>query len=247
MDVAAFAADLPRRFGGDVLADHPVDRRFATVVDRVPGMSTEHALTVLDLAVEHLGQDECYLEVGSYRGRSLVGAMMSHPERRAIAVESFDEFGVDPVASRREVGRTLRDFGCEDRVEFVVGDAFRLVRRGFVRQPVGAYFYDGAHGHHGSEHSEDEPDEHEDVRCRGPGVDQQAETGATDDQQSTESRDAGQGAEHRERSAFRRLFHVAHPVSDLHRPEPRTGSGIRRGQEGSLARHAGVAAVSRSV
>jgi predicted O-methyltransferase YrrM len=145
MEVAAFAADLPRRFGGDVLADHPVDRRFATVVDRVPGMSTEHAITVLDLAVEHLTQDECYLEVGSYRGRSLVGAMMSHPQRRAVAVESFDEFGVDRVKSRLEVDRTLRDFGCEGRVEFVVGDAFRLVRPGFVRQPVGAYFYDGAH------------------------------------------------------------------------------------------------------
>jgi predicted O-methyltransferase YrrM len=145
MDVAAFAADLPRRFGGDVLAAHPADRRFSAVVDRVPGMSTEHALTVLDLAVEHLADDECYLEVGSYRGRSLVGAMMSHPDRRAIAVESFDEFGVDPDESRREVDRTLRDFDCEGRVEFIVGDAFRVVRPGLAPQPVGAYFYDGAH------------------------------------------------------------------------------------------------------
>ena len=145
MDVAAFAAELPRRFGGDYRAAHPLDRRFAAVVDRVPGMSTEHALTVLDLAVEHVGPGECYLEVGSYRGRSLVGAMMSHPERRASAIESFDEFGVDPLQSRREIDRTLRDFGCEGRVDFNVGDAFRLLRSGLVREPVGAYFYDGAH------------------------------------------------------------------------------------------------------
>jgi predicted O-methyltransferase YrrM len=145
MDVAAFAADLPRRFGGDVHATHPLDRRFSEVVDRVPGMSTEHALTVLDLAVEHLAPGECYLEVGSYRGRSLVGAMMSHPDRHAIAVESFDEFGVDPEESRAEVDTTLREFGCEDRVEFIVGDAFRVVRNGLAPQPVGAYFYDGAH------------------------------------------------------------------------------------------------------
>ena len=70
---------------------------------------------------------------------------MSHPGRRAIAVESFDEFGVDPQESRREVDRTLRDFDCEGRVEFIVGDAFRVVRPGLAGQPVGAYFYDGAH------------------------------------------------------------------------------------------------------
>lgn len=145
MDVEALAVELPRRFGGDLRADHPSDRRLAPVVAQVPGMSTEHALTVLDLAVGHLGPEECYLEVGSYRGRSLVGAMMAHPTRRAVAVESFAEFGVDPAASRREVDETLRQFGVADRVDLKVGDAFALLRPGLAPHPVGAYFYDGAH------------------------------------------------------------------------------------------------------
>jgi predicted O-methyltransferase YrrM len=145
MDVEALAAELPRRFGGDFRADHPSDRRLAPVVAQVPGMSTEHALTVLDLAVGHLDPGECYLEVGSYRGRSLVGAMMAHPGRRAVAVESFAEFGVDATASRREVDATLRQFGVADQVDLKVGDAFSLLRPGLAPQPVGAYFYDGAH------------------------------------------------------------------------------------------------------
>jgi predicted O-methyltransferase YrrM len=145
LDVAAFAAELPMRFGGDLYADHPPERRYRDVVDEVPGMSTEHALTVLDLAVRHLADDECYLEVGSYRGRSLVGAMIENPERRAVAVESFSEFGVDAAETLSEVQRTLADHGCSDRVQFIVGDAFRLFRPGFTERPVGAYFYDGAH------------------------------------------------------------------------------------------------------
>ncbi len=145
MDVEALAVELPRRFGGDLRADHPIDRGLAPVVEQVAGMSTEHALTVLDLAVAHLGPGECYLEVGSYRGRSLVGAMLRNPAHRAVAVESFAEFGVDPASSRREVDATLRGFGVADRVDFQVGDAFALLRPGLVPLPVGAYFYDGAH------------------------------------------------------------------------------------------------------
>jgi predicted O-methyltransferase YrrM len=145
LDIAAFAAELPTRFGGDLFAEHPPERRYREVVDAVPGMSTEHALTLLDLAVAHLGDGECYLEVGSYRGRSLVGAMLANPDRHAVAIESFSEFGVDASESLFEVQRTLADYGCSDRVEFVVGDAFRLLKPGFAQRPVGAYFYDGAH------------------------------------------------------------------------------------------------------
>jgi predicted O-methyltransferase YrrM len=145
MDVEAFAAELPGRFGDDFTADHPADRRLAAVVEQVPGMSTEHALTVLDLAVGHLNLQECYLEVGSYRGRSVVGAMLAHPDRRAIAVESFAEFGATPAEGRREILAVLRRFGVADRVDLKIGDAFRVFRPGSVPQPVGVYFYDGAH------------------------------------------------------------------------------------------------------
>jgi predicted O-methyltransferase YrrM len=100
---------------------------------------------LLDLAVSLMTDDELYLEVGSYRGRSLVGAGTGTPGRRAVAVESFAEFGVDPDESLRAVRQTLRDHGCADQVDLVVGDAFRVLGPGLAAGPVGVYFYDGAH------------------------------------------------------------------------------------------------------
>ena len=145
MDVAAFAAELPAGFGGDLFADHPLDRRFEAVVDAVPGMTTEHTLTLLNLAVSHMSPDELYLEVGSYRGRSLVGAMLGQQDRRAVAIESFREFGVDVEETEAEVLATLERFGCRDQIRWVRAEAFRVMPSSLVRGRVGVYFYDGAH------------------------------------------------------------------------------------------------------
>lgn len=146
MDTAAFAARLPGCFpGGDLLAGAPLDRRFGKVVESIDGMSTEHSLTLLNLAASLLGPDETYLEVGSYRGRSLVGAALDQAHDRFVAIENFREFGLDPAESERLLRAALRDWGIAERVSFRRGDAFRLLPRGVVDRPVGVYFYDGAH------------------------------------------------------------------------------------------------------
>ena len=64
---------------------------------------------------------------------------------RAVAVESFREFGVDPEVGQAEVADSLRRFGCAAGVDFVRADAFRALRTGLTEGPVGVYFYDGAH------------------------------------------------------------------------------------------------------
>jgi predicted O-methyltransferase YrrM len=109
-------------------------------------MSSTHSLTLLNVAARCLGEDEWYLEVGSYRGRSLVGASLDHTHGRFAAIESFREF-VDqhPDVSHEVVRKTLATWGVEARVQFIRGDAFRLLPRGAVPGPVGVYFYDGAH------------------------------------------------------------------------------------------------------
>ncbi len=146
MDTAAFAARLPGCFpGGDPYADMPLDRRFAKVVETVDGMSTEHTLTLLNLAVSLLPAGESYLEVGSYRGRSLVGAALGNPERAFTAIENFREFGLEPAESERLLRAALRDWDVSDQVRLLRGDAFRLIIRDRLPEPVGVYFYDGAH------------------------------------------------------------------------------------------------------
>jgi predicted O-methyltransferase YrrM len=145
VDIDAFRRNLPARFGGDFSAPEVPDRRFAEVVASIEGMSTPHSLLLLNEAVAHLGPGEYYLEVGSYRGRSLVGAMLGSDHDRFVAVENFREFGFDPEEAHAAVNATLSAWGVLDRVRFLRGEAFTLLPSGVIPGPVGVYFYDGAH------------------------------------------------------------------------------------------------------
>src|SRR5512132_2441528 len=146
MDLEAFQANLPGLFGGDVRADRPVDRRFGDVLADVPGMATEHKLTLLNLAAAHLGPGEVYLEVGSFKGLSLIGAMLGNPGRRFYAIENFLEFNPDGTA-RAELEANLARWVGPGRARVLEGDCFDLLRSGTgLEEPVGVYFYDGAHG-----------------------------------------------------------------------------------------------------
>lgn len=145
MDLTAFVRELPAAYGEDFMTvDLPSDR-FDTLVASVEGMSTPHSLTLLNEAVRHLGPDEYYLEVGSYRGRSLIGAMLGSEHDRFVAIENFREFGVPLDIAEQIVHRTLREWGVRDRVQFLRGEAFTMLPQGVVPGPVGVYFYDGAH------------------------------------------------------------------------------------------------------
>ena|SRR5215218_9985987 len=146
MDLEAFQAKLAGLFGGDLRADHPVDRRFRDVLADVPGMATEHKLALLNLAAAHLGPGEAYLEVGSFKGLSLIGAMLGNPGRRFYAIENFLEFNPDGTA-RVELEANLARWAGPGRARVLEGDCFDLLRHGQgPEEPVGVYFYDGAHG-----------------------------------------------------------------------------------------------------
>jgi predicted O-methyltransferase YrrM len=146
MDLEAFQAGLAGLFGGDLRADHPVDRRFAAVLADVPGMATENKLALLNLAAAHLEPGEAYLEVGSFKGLSLIGAMLGNAGRRFYAIENFLEFNPDGRA-RAELEANLARWVLPDRARLLEGDCFDLLRRGAaLGEPVGVYFYDGAHG-----------------------------------------------------------------------------------------------------
>lgn len=144
MDLSAFVDELPAAYDGDFYGTLPSDR-FDAVVASVDGMSTAHSLTLLNEAVRHLGPDEYYLEVGSYRGRSLIGAMLGHDHDRFVAIENFREFGVPVDEAEHLVLQTLLEWGVRYRVRFLRGEAFRMLPRGVLPGPVGVYFYDGAH------------------------------------------------------------------------------------------------------
>jgi predicted O-methyltransferase YrrM len=147
MRLDAFRTELPRAFGGDLNAPHPLDRRFRALLEDVPGMATESKLALLNLAAAHLEPGEAYLEVGSFKGLSLIGAMLGNQHARFYAIENFLEFNLDAGATRDELLGNLDRWVDPERLGLLEGDCFRLLRRpGALEGPVGVYFYDGAHG-----------------------------------------------------------------------------------------------------
>jgi hypothetical protein len=90
---------------------------------------------------------EAYLEVGSYKGLSLTGAMLGNEKFRFYAVESFREFGVDPRQSRKELVANVSRWVPLDNLTLLEGDSFRLLWKSqLIKEPVDVYFYDGIHG-----------------------------------------------------------------------------------------------------
>lgn len=145
MNLDLVAATLDQRFGSDPYRTDGMRSGLDEVVTGVAGMSTVHSLTLLADLVACLEEGEVYLEVGSYRGRSLVGALSGSATAVGFGVENFGEFGGDTAAAREELVGNLSRFGVSDRASIVDGDAFRMLGELRLPGPVGVYLYDGVH------------------------------------------------------------------------------------------------------
>jgi len=129
----------PRRLARST---HPADRSLAHILAEIPGMATENKLRLLNCAVASLDPGEVYVEVGCYKGASLVGAAASNPHARIFACDNFSQFDGASDALRR----TLDAHTAPDQVIFHDMD-FRdfLAAAPWAPARIGAYFYDGGH------------------------------------------------------------------------------------------------------
>ena len=150
MDVERFAAELPKLFDDFPRSDHPRERRFDDVIEGVPNLAEENVLALLNLAASLLGPGESYVEVGSYYGASLIGAMRGNTgDFVAIDLFSFEAHEVKgrtlPAASREGLEENVRRFGLEGAT-ILEGDAFEVIEGGLLGdRRVGVYYYDGPH------------------------------------------------------------------------------------------------------
>jgi predicted O-methyltransferase YrrM len=150
MDVARFAAELPALFDDFPRSPHPRGRRFDDVIAGIPNLAEENVLALLNLAASLLAPGESYVEVGTYYGASLIGAMRGN-EGDFVAIDSFS-FGATevsgrklPAASREGLEANLRRFEVE-AATILEGDAFELLEGGALAdRRVGVYYYDGPH------------------------------------------------------------------------------------------------------
>jgi len=71
-------------------------------------------MQLLNFAVECMESDEIYCEIGTYRGSTLIGALLNHPERMAYAVDNFSEFDTFGV-NLDKLTDNLSNFGLQER------------------------------------------------------------------------------------------------------------------------------------
>ena len=144
MDSERFLRELPELFENFPHSEHPVDRRFAPIVERVENLARENNLALLNLAASCLGPDEIYVEVGVFHGASLVAAMLE-TEGRFVGIDSFDFRD----GSLETVEQNLAHFGV-GQPELLVGDVFELVPAGALGQArAGVWYYDALHTYEG--------------------------------------------------------------------------------------------------
>jgi protein O-GlcNAc transferase len=140
MDAERFGRALPRLFRDFPRSEHPRDRRFASILADVGGLARENNLALLNLAASLLGPGESYVEVGSFKGLSLIAAMLGN---------TGDFVGIDDFSmsqgSRRQLEANLRRHGLGGYT-ILEGDAFTLLRqKSLGDRRVGVYYYDAAH------------------------------------------------------------------------------------------------------
>ena len=109
----------------------------------VPGLTSVKKQIMLNLAVSCLGPGECYLEVGTYAGKTLISALFGHAGCPAYACDNFSEF--EDSNSLGMLMRNLGAYGLKDRVVFFDADFRDVLKAENIPYPVGVYFYDGAH------------------------------------------------------------------------------------------------------
>ena len=146
MNIRAWAATIEHDFyaWGSVNAYPRNAERYCAVLDTVQGMTTPSTMHLLNLAVQHLAPNECYLEVGTWRGATLIGALLGNDAYGvAIDDDSMNEHDGDERASWDVWEENILKFKLDRHVEYVHGSVPDVWNELGVRTPIGIYFFDG--------------------------------------------------------------------------------------------------------
>ena len=146
MDIQAFLDQVPALFPGDPADTDPIDPYWEELKADVSGYTSANELAILHLAAKLLPEDEAYLEVGTFKGRSMCGCVRDNAGKKFYAMENFLEFGMTGIEARKELMTNLEKYAQGAEVELLEGDCFRLMAQPqLIDRPVGVYFYDGEH------------------------------------------------------------------------------------------------------
>ena len=146
MDIRKWAHSIPDEFymWVGVNATPWELHRYKDVMINVQGMSTPSNMHLLNLAARCLAPNECYLEVGTWRGRTLIGALLDNDAfGYAIDDDTMDEHDKDDRSSYDVWLENVRRFDMRDRTEYIDGSVPAVFEGLTLPYPVGVYLFDG--------------------------------------------------------------------------------------------------------
>jgi predicted O-methyltransferase YrrM len=115
--------------------------RFEEVLEAVPGLAKPNNLALLNVAARCLDDGESYVEVGTFRGTSLVAAMLDN-DGDFVALDNWSM----GEGSREQLDANLERYGLH--ATMLEGDAFETLRSNALDgRVVGAYYYDNGHAY----------------------------------------------------------------------------------------------------
>lgn len=148
MNIQAFAQSLEKEyFGwGNVNAYPRFPNPYIEVLESVQGMTTPSTMHLLNLAVQQLGEGECYLEVGTWRGSTFIGALLGN-DKVGVAIDndSMDEHDGDERSSQVVWRENVARFKMPTRSHYVDGSVPEVweIMRPQLTRPIGVYLFDG--------------------------------------------------------------------------------------------------------
>lgn len=140
----AFLAQCDRQYREHPNYEHwdPIERQNIDPFPTLQGMLSIKKQQLLNLAFKHLPEGEAYFEIGVYHGKSILSAMYMNPPRTAYACDNFSQFDDNALDILQE---NLRTNGKLEQVTFFDCDFVESLTQEKLREPIGLYFYDGAH------------------------------------------------------------------------------------------------------
>lgn len=149
MNILQWVNRLPDEFysWGSVNAYPVVPKPYVDVLKTVQGMTTPSTMHLLNLAVQCLEPNECYLEVGTWRGATLIGALLGNDAFGvAIDDDSMNEHDGDERDSYDVWEENINTLSMTERTEYVSGSVPDVWSNLFMNpkyEPVGVYLFDG--------------------------------------------------------------------------------------------------------
>lgn len=148
MNYQKFIQELSNKYNNyDTDLITPKDSTFSSILNHIDGMTTTNILQLLNWAVECMEKDEIYCEIGTYKGSTLIGALINNHDKIAYAVDDFSEFDFEGK-NLDQLENNLSYFNLEKQVNFCNQDFeefFFDFREYQIEEKIGVYFYDGAH------------------------------------------------------------------------------------------------------